>query len=190
MIKIVQGSRIPGIDLFVSRICAAVLVSLLILVGQSCADIPVPGMSEYDIDYVIADFDNMTDYVFLVNSSIWGWDHSSIVSADGTFGGGYKLDGFGLNAIPSEDFDEWAFSNDPRGFCENNTDIIPSSVYLPVAMTIDEKIPLDRVEVILTLYGINKEYLDFSKTSVIYYYRDGTVEELLIEPDGEVPLPR
>lgn len=189
MIKIGQGGHIPGTAFSLSRMCASVLVALLVFSCQSSADIPVPGMSEYDIDYVIANIDDFSNNIFLVNSSIWGWEHSSIVSGDGTFGGGYKLDGFGLNAISAEDFDEWAFSIDPRGFCENNTDVIPSNIYLPVAMTIDEKVPLDRVEILLTLYGTDQRYLDITKTSVVYYYRDGTVEELLIEPYGEVPLP-
>lgn len=82
-------------------VLALITVSLL---QAAYADIAVEGISDYSFHYNISNLGQFPDYVFLTSSAIWGWDYPQVIS-DGTFGGGYKLDGFVLHAILSSDLD-------------------------------------------------------------------------------------
>ncbi|MFH0968694.1 MAG: hypothetical protein V1862_13525, partial [Methanobacteriota archaeon] len=77
-------------------------ILILILTGfvliPVIADIPIEGMKQYNYQYVINNSFEYPDYLFLTSSEIWNFEHPFIV-VNGTFSGGYKLDGFVLHAM-------------------------------------------------------------------------------------------
>jgi hypothetical protein len=171
------------------RGCATGALIAIVLLSSCSADILIKGERNYNYDYNITNIKDYPEYVFLTSSAIWNWAYTSIInSATGHFGGGYKLDGFHLHAIAVSDFDQNMFfsqrdENDPERvncteYCQNNSKIVTSDLTLPVAISLNESMGVDRVEVYLRIDEITNESLNVSRTGTQYYFQNGTVKEL------------
>lgn len=165
----------------------AALALLALLLPGSYADVKVEGWREQRYDYIITNINDFPDYVFLTSSAIRGWEYASVLDRLGSFGGGYKLDGFYVHAIRSVDFDKERFFNQRAeydqdavnctDYCQNNSMIASSDLYLPKSVSMQETIPLNKIEVLLTVNDITDKALDISKTKMLYYYANGTIRE-------------
>lgn len=170
------------------RFCITFSVAVLLLSLSATADVPVEGMKQTSYDYVISNIKDYPDYVFLTSSAIWGWKSASIINSTGTFGGGYKLDSFEVHAIRASDFDRQKFfaARDEydrdiancTDYCRGNPKIVSSNLALPKATSVNEIIPLEKIEVLLRVNSITDQALNISKTRMLYYYENGTVQEL------------
>lgn len=170
----------------IGAILAALALAALLL-PCAYADVKVEGWREQSYDYTITNINDFPDYVFLTSSVIWGWDYASILNSTGSFGGGYKLDGFHVHAIRSANFDKERFfsqrqENDQgvvncTDYCLNNTKIVSSDLTLPRSVSVQETIPLQKILVQLKVEDITDRTLNISKTKMLYYYANGTVME-------------
>ncbi|OPY50112.1 MAG: hypothetical protein A4E48_02036 [Methanosaeta sp. PtaU1.Bin060] len=166
-------------------------VAVLLLSLSASADVPVEGMKQADYTYVISNIKDYPEYVFLTSSVIWGWKYATIINSTGTFGGGYKLDSYEVHAIRASDFDRQKFlaSRDEydreiancTDYCRDNPKIISSNLTLPKATSVKEIIPLKKIEVDLRIDGVTDEALKITRTKMLYYYENGTVQELAPE---------
>jgi hypothetical protein len=176
MIK--RRDRAPQIGLAT----AAILLPLLFLASGAYADVPIPGMKGYDNNYVISNIGDYPNYLFLTSSTIWGWKYTSLIDhATGSFGGGYKLDGFYLHAAKESDFNESIFSAssgdnriDCTDYCKGNQKIVSSDIDLPVSKTVNNTIPLSQITVYLKVNSINDTDLDVTMGRIVYTYSNGT----------------
>ena len=169
------------------RFCLAFSLAVILLSLFASADVPVEGMKQANYDYVISNIKDYPEYVFLTSSAIWGWNYASIINSTGTFGGGYKLDSFRLHAIKTSDFDQAKFfaARDQYNqeianctdYCRDNPKIVSSNLTLPKATSVNEIIPLKKIEIDLRIDSITDQALEISKTRMLYYYENGTVQE-------------
>lgn len=173
------------------RLCMAFSFAMLLLSLSATADVPVEGMKQVSYSYVISNIRDYPDYVFLTSSAIWGWKYASIINSTGTFGGGYKLDSYEVHAIRAPDFDRQKFfaARDEYNqeiancsdYCRDNPKIVSSNLALPKATSVNLTMPIEKLEVLLSVDGITDQALDISKTRMLYYYENGTVQELTPE---------
>jgi hypothetical protein len=169
------------------RLCIAFSLAAILLSLSASADVPVEGMKQADYNYIISNIKDYPDYVFLTSSAIWGWSYASIINSTGDFGGGYKLDSFQLHAIKASGFDRAKFfaARDQydkeiancTDYCRDNPKIVSSNLTLPKATSVNEIIPLKKIEVDLQIDSITDRALKISKTKMLYYYENGTVQE-------------
>lgn len=166
----------------------ASLISIA-LFSSGLADILIKGEKNYNYEYNITNINDYPDYVFLTSSVIHKWEYTSIInSTTGLFGGGYKLDRFRLHAIAASDFDRDLFFSqrdqyNPERvncteYCQNNSQIATANLALPVAISLNESMGVDRIEVFLKIDDITNESLNISRTGMQYYYQNGTVKEV------------
>jgi len=173
-----------------TRKIGAVLSALVIaalLLPCAYADIKVEGWREQRYDYTITNISDYPDYVFLTSSAIRGWEFASVLDKTGSFGGGYKLDGFYVHAIRSSDFNAARFFSQRdeydrdvancADYCQNNPNIASSSLFLPKAVSVQEAISLEKIKVFLKVDGIADQVLNISKVKMLYYYTNGTAKE-------------
>jgi hypothetical protein len=175
--------------LFKRKIEAAIISAVLLLSLCALADVKVEGWKDLSYDYIISNINDYPDYVFLTSSNIWGWEYASIINNTGSFGNGYKLDDFKIHAIKASDFERDLFLRerdeyDPdtvncTDYCQNNTKIVSSSLMLPKATSTEEILSLEKIEVFLKIDNITDQALNISKAKTLYYYENGTVQELL-----------
>jgi hypothetical protein len=175
--------------LFKGKIKAALITAVLLLSLCALADVKVEGWKDLSYDYIISNINDYPDYVFLTSSNIWGWKYASLINSTGSFGKGYKLDDFKVHAIKASDFDRDLFLRERdeydlntvncTDYCQNNTNIVSSSLMLPKATSIEEILALEKIEVFLKIDNITNQALNISKTKTLYYYENGTVQELL-----------
>lgn len=169
------------------RLSIAFSLAVLLLSLCASADVPVEGMKQANYNYVISNIKDYPDYVFLTSSAIWGWKYASIINSTGTFGGGYKLDSYEVHAIKASDFDQAKFFAardeydqeiaDCTDYCRDNPKIVSSNLTLPKATSLKDIIPLEKIEVDLRIDAITDQVLRISKTKMLYYYENGTVQE-------------
>ena len=169
-------------------LCSIMILAILLIYGTAVADIPIKGMKDYYYEYILYNINDFPDYIFLTSSSIWGWKHATMIDkATGSFGGGYKLDGFRIHAIKSDDFKEslWHNSrskNDQETncaeYCGNNSKIVTSDLNLPKALSLKEDPLLDKIVVYLIVDEISDNALNISKTRIVYYNINGTIRNL------------
>lgn len=174
-----------------SIIRAGTILVILLLLPCASADVKVDGWREQSYDYVISNINDFPDYVFLTSSAIWGWEYASVIDSTGHFGGGYKLDSFIVHAVKASDFDWKEFSGQGNvsdqeavnctDYCQNNALIISSNLTLPKATSVQEIIPLQKIEVYLKVENITSQALNISKTRMVYHYSNGTVQEMAPE---------
>jgi len=151
---------------------------------MASADIPIEGMKQYSYQYIINNTADYPDYVFLTSSEIWQFTMPTLV-VNGTFGGGYKLDGFILHAIAREDLDQAVMDqlHDAKNENPDLTDyfekapIKTSEALLPVAVTIDDQIPVSNISVILSINDIGETDLNITKEKTIFGFENGTSDE-------------
>ena len=171
------------------KIKAALISAVLLLSLCASADVKVEGWKDLSYDYIISNINEYPDYVFLTSSNIWGWKYASLINSTGSFGKGYKLDDFIVHAAKASDFDQGLFFSHPdeynpntancTDYCQNNSKIVSSSLKLPKATSIEEILALEKIEVFLKIDNITDQALNISKTKTLYYYENGTVQELL-----------
>ena len=163
------------------KLCILLLVGILI--SPALADIPVEGMKQYNYQYVINNTGVFPDYLFLTSSEIWNFEHPSIV-VNGTFGGGYKLDGFVLHAMKESSLDPRI--KEQMETEETKTDlrtyfasapIVTSELMLPVATSIDDTIPLSNLTILLQIQNITSSELNITKMKTIFGFENGTTIE-------------
>lgn len=180
-------AKIPQSGLIITALL--LLLPLLLLVSGAYADVPIPGMSGYNNQYIISNIGDYSDYLFLTSSAIWGWEYTSLVDrATGTFGGGYKLDGFLLHAVKASDFNASIFAADSSkgdvdctGYCRGNSKIVSSRINLPVSTLVNDTIPLSQITVYLKVNSINDTSLNITKDRTVYKYDNGTSLEAPVQ---------
>lgn len=173
---------------------------LLILTGlffiPVIGDVPIEGMKQYNYQYVINNTVEYQDYIFLTSSEIWNFEHPSIV-VNGTFSGGYKLDGFVLHAMKESDLDP-RIIDQLRTEEQERTDLtqyfssVPlatAALDLPVATSIEDTIPLSNISVRLQIESIHGNELNITKTQMIYGFENGTTIDIPFQEDVNDPKP-
>jgi hypothetical protein len=171
------------------RWCVVASLISIALFSSGLADILIKGEKNYNYEYNITNIKDYPDYIFLTSSVIHKWEYTSIInSTTGLFGGGYKLDRFRLHAIAASDFDRDLFFSqrdqyNPERvncteYCQNNSQIATANLALPVAISLNESMGVDRIEVFLKIDDITNESLNISRTGMQYYYQNGTVKEV------------
>lgn len=183
------------------RIIVLVLVLVTgFLFSAASADIAVEGVSTYSYQYTITNFEQFSDHIFLTSSAIWGWEYPFIIQ-DGTFGGGYKLDGFVLHAIPSADIDPDKITDlnasdtlsdetNESGASSYLADLpfLTANISLPKGAFFEDKLGIENVTVNLNITTLNETSFDAIKESALFGYRDGTVLQVPMSGDDE-PVP-
>ncbi len=169
------------------KLCAAMLLIALLLSFAAMADIKIEGWRNQNYDYIITDMKDFPDYVFLTSSAIWGWEYASRINSTGSFGGGYKLDSFVVHAIKASDFSRYKFYTNRYDYepetvncteyCQDSPKIVSSNLTLPKSISVEEIIPLKKIEVYLKVDSITSQSLNISKIKMLYYYENGTVQE-------------
>ena len=170
------------------KIAAVALLGLLLLSFGVLADVKIEGWRDQSYDYLISNVNDFPDYVFLTSSAIWGWDHASLVNSTGSFGGGYKLDSFIVHAMRASDFDRDKFFSlrdeydqetvNCTQYCQDSSRIVSANLTLPKSISVEEMIPLSKIEVYLKVDSISDQALNLSTTKMLYYYENGTIQEL------------
>jgi hypothetical protein len=172
------------------------LAFLVILAGMFVvpvfADIAVEGRKQYSYQYLLNNSSDNPDYIFLTSSEIWGFDQPSVV-VNGTFGGGYKLDGFVLHAIKEADLDPLIRERlkkeeqDRTDLSEyfSSLPLVTADVSLPVATSMDEKIPLNNITVLLQINSISDFELNVTKAKIIYGFENGTTINQEFQEDSD-----
>lgn len=170
------------------KIAVVALLGLLLLSFCVLADLKVEGWREQSYEYIISNVNDFPDYVFLTSSAMQGWDYASLVNSAGTFGGGYKFDSFIVHAMRASDFDRDKFFSQRdkydqetvncTQYCQDNPRIVSANLTLPKSISVEERIPLKKIEVYLKVDSISDQALNISKTKMLYYYENGTIQEL------------
>jgi hypothetical protein len=171
------------------KIKATLISTVLLLSLCASADVKVEGWKDLYYDYIISNINDYSDYIFLTSSNIHGWEYASLINSTGLFGKGYKLDDFIVHAIKTSDFNRDLFFShrdeyDPNtvnctDYCQDNSKIVSSSLMLPKAISVEEILALEKIEVFLKIDNITDQALDISKTKTLYYYENGTIQEIL-----------
>jgi hypothetical protein len=170
------------------RSAALLLIVAAIAVTTAYADVPVPGKEEFKINYRITNIGDFPDWLFITSSTIFGWEYAQVINDTGTFGGGYKLDEFLLHGIREMYIDLARFKANPKSYAKEDNRFVLANLSLPVSRLVDERAALAGIEVLLEVDGINDQRFDVSMTEVIYRYKDGTTEELIIS-GNDIPSP-
>lgn len=167
-----------------SIIILIVLTALLIMPLE--ADIAVTGMKQQTYQYIINNTEAFPDYQFLTSSEIWNYEYPSLV-INGTFGGGYKLDGFVLHAIKQKDLDpavrtELSSSDHEKKNLSAYFEKAPmatSDLLLPVGTTLNETLQVQNLTVLLRIDEISNRTLNVTRLKTVYQYENGTSSEEL-----------
>ena len=170
------------------------------LFSYASADVAVEGVSTYSYQYDISNFEQFSDYLFITSSAIWGWEYPFVIQ-DGIFGGGYKLDGFVLHAIPSADIDSDKIADvhadDALPDETNESEVssylsslpfLTANISLPKGAFFEDELGIKNVTVVLNITSLNETSFDVIKESALFGYTDGTVIQVPISGDEE-PVP-
>jgi len=177
----------------------AIQIFLLFLTGMLLtpviADVPIEGMKQYNYQYVINNSADYPEYLFLTSSEIWGYEHPSIV-VNGSFGGGYKLDGFVLHAMKEADLNP--LIREELGTVNQKTDLpgyftsaplVTSEVMLPVATNMDDTVPLTNLTILLQIQNITNAELNVTKIRTIYGFENGTTIDQVFQGETDDTQP-
>ena len=156
------------------------------------ADIKVDGITPFNYHYLLNNTEDYQNYTFLTSSEIWGFEYPRIV-VNGSFGGGYKLDGFVLHALKNEDLsqgvrEELLQEEGGKGNLSSYFQSAPlatSDILLPVSVSIEDSLELNNVTVFLRVDGIEGKNLSVSKLKTYYGYLNGTSEEVISSDNTE-----
>lgn len=170
-----------------------IILLLLLTTGiiiPTLADIPVEGIKQYNYQYMINNTADYPDYVFLTSSEIWHFEHPSVV-VNGTFGGGYKLDGFVLHAIKETNLDATVKEQMTTAdqIAENlsgyfaSAPLATSEILLAVSIGMNDSIPLNNITVLLEVQNINGSELNITKVKTSLGFENGTVQEEINNED-------
>ncbi len=171
------------------------LLAGMLLASGGAADLLIEGIRNYDFQYQIVNADDFPGYTFLTSSEIWGYEQTTPV-VNGSFGGGYKLDGFVLHALNTSDADP-VLTMALAGNATDDFDIAPSlenaplvtaNVSLPVSIALDESLGVANVTVDIVVNSLTPSGLNATLTEVRYGFADGTVQSLPVVED-DVPEP-
>ena len=167
------------------------LTCTLIMITPVVADISVKGISQFNNQYVIDNTDKFQNYTFLTSSEIWGFEYPKLV-VNGSFGGGYKLDGFVLHALKSTDISPGVREQLTREDSEKenltsyfeSSPLATSDILLPVSVGMNDTIPLNNITVFLQINNIEGKNLSISELKTVYGYLNGTSEEIIPQMDS------
>lgn len=167
-------------------------MGMIFIITPAPGDIPIEGITPFNYQYQITNTANFSNYSFIISSEIWGFDSSHLVT-NGTFGGGYKLDGFILHAIRNTDLDPGVrehLTSEKEGDKSladyfKTAHMATSSMLLPVSTGIDSAIPLSNITVILHIEDITDSDLVITEDKKVFGYLNGTVEEKLTNQTEE-----
>ncbi len=156
------------------------------------ADIKVEGITPFNYQYLLNNTEDYQNYTFLTSSEIWGFEYPSIV-VNGSFGGGYKLDGFVLYALKNADLSQEVREKllQEEGGNQNlssyfeTAPLAKSDILLPVSVSIEDSLELNNVTVLLQVDGIEGKNLSVSKLKTYYGYLNGSSEEVLSSDNTE-----
>jgi hypothetical protein len=176
-----------------ARLGIAAVLSILLLSQCIMADVRVEGWEQVDYKYIISNIKDFPQYLFLTSSAIWGWEYASVIDSTGEFGGGYKLDSFIVNSIKRSNLDAERLvdesGSDDGGsddlltfnctnYCQDNSNIVSSDLSLPKATSVEESQGVDGIEVDIRIDEITDQNLKLSKVRMVYYYQNGTTQEV------------
>lgn len=156
----------------------------ILIITPAPGDIPIEGITPYNYQYQITNTGNFSDYSFIISSEIWGFDSPHLVM-NGSFGGGYKLDGFILHAIRNADLDPGVrerLTSEKEGDKSladyfKTARMATSSMLLPVSTGMDSAIPLSNITVVLHIEDITDSDLVLTENKKVFWYLNGTFEE-------------
>lgn len=175
------------------RFPATLLVIFMVLgVSSVVADVPVEGIAQYTYQYLINNTAEYPEYSFITSSEIWGFEQPSLV-INGSFGGGYKLDGFVLHAIRTADLSEKiqeqlsAPGKDTLNLSRYFTTVpvATSDLLLPVSTGMDSSITLSNITVVLQVQEIYGSDLNATKEKTIFRYENGTALEEMTREEAD-----
>lgn len=162
-----------------------VALAVLLVAFMAQADVAIEGMKTYDCNYVISNIGNYPNYVFLTSSAIWGWTYVSVVDKKtGTFGGGYKLDGFALHAVKATDLrgvklkSIGDLSPSQAEQIKNNAKVLTANIILPKATNFNDTVPLEKFSIILRIDALNDTAFNVSRIKVVFDYTGGKRKEV------------
>lgn len=173
-----------------------ILILACLLFIPVISDVPIEGMKQYVYQYEINNTAEYPDFIFFTSSEIWNFEHPSIV-VNGSFGGGYKLDGFVLHAMKETDLDP-DVKEQLRTENQDKTDLsryfssaplATSEIMLPIATSLNDTIPLSNLTVLLQIQSIQDTVLNISKTRVIYGFKNGTTIDMVYQEDSDDSKP-
>lgn len=172
-------------------ITIAIFMVAFLLITPCLADILIIGEKPYTYRYIINNTDAYPDYTFLTTNEIMPEPYPNLIE-NGSFGGGYKLNGFILHAVKRSLLDAGVIDilkskekteKNLTSYFEN-LPVAISNLSLPVGTSINDSIPLDNITVILTVHEINGTVFNITKTKTLYGFENGTVAEELIRQGG------
>ncbi len=175
------------------RFPATLLLIFMVLgVSSVLADVPVEGIAQYTYQYLINNTEEYPEYSFITSSEIWGFEQPSLV-INGSFGGGYKLDGFVLHAIRTADLSEKiqeqlsAPGKDTLNLSRYFTTVpvATSDLLLPVSTGMDSSITLSNITVVLQVQEIYGSDLNATKEKTIFRYENGTALEEMTREEAD-----
>lgn len=185
--------------------CRTILTILVVIsiIPATFADIAVEGVSQYDYQYKILNYEDFPDYLFITSSAIWGWEYPQVVT-NGTFGGGYKLDGFILHAVPmtnadpklSDIIDELnspssesnQVDGSPYSDYFSTHPVLTANISLPVGTFYEDTLGIDNVSVYLTITNLDGTSFNLTKDEAVFGYTSDQVIKVPLSGD-EDPLP-
>jgi hypothetical protein len=164
------------------------IIILFILLGSIFmpvqADIAITGIKQQNYQYIINNTEAYPDFQFLTSSEIWNYEYPSLI-VNGTFSGGYKLDGYVLHAIRQKDLDPAVRTELMHQEREKknlsvyfeSAPLATSDLLLPVSTSLNETIPIRNLTVLLNIEGIDNKTLNVSRIKTIYQYENGSSNE-------------
>jgi len=162
-----------------------VALAVLLVAFAARADVAIDGMRTYNCNYVISNIGNYPNYVFLTSSAIWGWTYTSVVNKKtGSFGGGYKLDGFVLHAVKVSDLRGMKLksisdlSPSQAEQIKNNTKVLTANISLLKATNFNDTVPLERFSIILRIDALNDTAFNVSRIKAVFDYTGGKRKEI------------
>lgn len=171
-----------------------ILLLAVWIVTPGIADIPLVGEKQYSYRYIINNSADYPDYTFFTSSEIWQYAMPTLV-VNGSFGGGYKLDGFILHAVKNSEIDPAVLdlmgstNQEEKNLTPylEKAPIRTADVLLPVSVSLDKAIPVDNISVVLLVNALNETAFTVTKVKTLYGFENGTTgEEIFVEnPDNE-----
>ncbi len=163
------------------------MVIVTILPLTAFADIIDENREIIYYDYQIVNIDEYPDYLIIAGSSIYGLD-SAVPVVNGTFGGGYKLDGFKLYAINNTEVktmdltnDQGEFKNIAHGDYLRNLSMVVSDNTFNVAGSYEKDIGYDKIHVNLTILKLNDDVFEVNQTDRNVTFTNGTSIDSIFE---------
>lgn len=193
-----------SIHLVIPMLRVMMLLTIFICIfSPAMADVAIEGVSQYNYQYHITNYADYPDYAFITSSAIWGWEYPQVVM-NGSFGGGYKLDGFILHAVPLTDVDDTLLDTlaelrnpSPDGDATERASyaeymstipVVTANVSLPVGTFYEDTLEIANVSADLTITTLNESSFNLTKDTAVFEYQNGEIAEVPFSGDAD-PIP-